>query len=94
MEMSKALGVHVAKTQGKYLDIPLQWGRVSKKTYSELLEKFSNRMVGQKTKCSNVAGINALIESVLDHVLNHVMPMLKLLEGLVNKIDKQQITIP
>lgn len=88
MGMARALRVQVANHPGKYLGIPLQWGRISEKTYSELLEKLSNRMAGWKSKSLNIAGRSVLIKSVLDPVSNHVMSMLKLPKGLINKIDK------
>ncbi|XP_026422703.1 uncharacterized protein LOC113318700 isoform X1 [Papaver somniferum] len=88
MSMAKALRVQVAETPGKYLGIPLQWGRVSEKTFADLLEKLSNKMVGWKSKSLNIAGRTILIKSVLDTVSNHVMSMLKFPKGLVNKIDK------
>ncbi|XP_026451117.1 uncharacterized protein LOC113351325 [Papaver somniferum] len=88
MGMARALKVQVASTPGKYSGIPLQWGRLSENTFHDLLENLSNRMIGWKSKSLNIAGRSVLIKSVLDHVWNHVMAILKLPKGLVNKIDK------
>ncbi|XP_026445863.1 uncharacterized protein LOC113346321 [Papaver somniferum] len=48
----------------------------------------ANRMQGWKSKTLNMAGISTLIRSVLDPVSNHVMSMLKIPKGLLNRLNK------
>ncbi|XP_026416598.1 uncharacterized protein LOC113312041 [Papaver somniferum] len=86
--MENALRVQVASHPGKYLGIPLQWGRVSENTYVDLTEKIENRLQGSKVRTLNMAGRSTLIRSVLDPVSNHIMSMLKLPKGLFNKVNR------
>lgn len=86
--MARALKVQVAKDPGKYLGIPLQWGRIGTNTYLHLTEKLANRMQGWNSKTLNPAGRTTLIKYVLDPVSNHIMSMLKLPKSLITKIDR------
>ncbi|XP_026429515.1 uncharacterized protein LOC113325863 [Papaver somniferum] len=53
--MANALGVQVAASPGKYLGIPLQWGRVSEKTYFDIVEKASDLWNANHTKGASVS---------------------------------------
>lgn len=86
--MANALKVQLAKNPGKYLGIPLQWGRISEKTYSEMTEKMINKLQGWKTKNLNIAGRTTLLKSVLDPISNHMMSMFKLTKGLISRLNR------
>ncbi|XP_026379071.1 uncharacterized protein LOC113273634 [Papaver somniferum] len=86
--MARALNVQVATNPGKYLGIHMQWGRISAKTYLEIVEKIENRLHGWKARDLNIAGRITLLKSVLDPVTNYVMSLLKLPKGLYNKLNR------
>lgn len=86
--MTNALRVQVFTNPGKYLGIPLQWGIISEKTFSEIVEKVGNRMQGCKSRNLSLDGRFTKITSTIDPVTYHVMSMVKLPKGLISKIDK------
>ncbi|XP_026416488.1 uncharacterized protein LOC113311918 [Papaver somniferum] len=63
---------------GKYLGVPVQWGRVIASTFADLTDKFINRMQGWKSTSLTFAGRTTLLKAALDPVSNHLMTVLKL----------------
>lgn len=86
------LKVKYQEDPGKYLGVPVQWGRVTASTFSDLTDKFVNRMQGWKSTSLNFAGRTTLLKTALDPVSNHLMTVLKLpmkITKLLNRYKRE-----
>jgi len=73
---------------GKYLGCPVFQKRPNSTTFSELIDKAMNKLVGWKAKCLSKGGRSILIQSHLESLPAHTMQCFQLLAGVANNIDK------
>ena len=79
--------IRFATNLGKYLGFPLISGRVSKATFSELLERVQNRLASWKDRLLNRAGRVCLAKSILSSLPIHLMQFLWLPKNVCLSID-------
>ena len=77
-----------SESLGKYLGCPVFQKRPNVTTFSELIEKAMNKLVGWKAKCLSKAGRIILIQSHLESLPAHTMQCFQLPAGVANNIDK------
>ena len=73
---------------GKYLGCPVFQKRPNSTTFSELIDKAMNKLVGWKAKCLSKVGRSVLIQSHLESLPAHTMQCFQLPAGVGNNIDK------
>ncbi|KAK2638500.1 hypothetical protein Ddye_026295 [Dipteronia dyeriana] len=73
---------------GRYLGIPLNHGRISSKTYKEIVEKTQKRLATWKSDSLSLAGRATLIKVMTSAILFYAMQFVKLPSEICNKLDK------
>lgn len=86
--ISNILGIPLTNNLGKYLGVPIIHGRVTKQTYSEVLEKVQSRLSGWKAKNLSLAGRVTLKNSVTSSLPLYTMKSTKLPLAIFDNIDK------
>ena len=86
--ISQILGIPLTKNLGKSLGVPIIHGRVTKQTYSEVLEKVQSRLSGWKAKNLSLAGRVTLRNSVTSSLPLYTMKSTKLPLAICENIEK------
>ncbi|KAE8713526.1 hypothetical protein F3Y22_tig00110206pilonHSYRG00050 [Hibiscus syriacus] len=71
--ISQRFGFEEVKDLGKYLGVPLLHNRVTKDTYSYLIDRLTQRLSGWMTKCLTLAGRITLAKATLQAIPVYVM---------------------
>lgn len=87
-EISHICGSPLTTDLGKYLGMPLIHSRVSKTTYSDLVDKVQNRLAGWKSKTLSMAGRLTLIQAVTASIPVYAMQTAKLPASTCDTLDK------
>ena len=87
-DISAICGSPLTGDLGKYLGMPLIHSRVSKNTYSDLVDKVQSRLAGWKSKILNIAGRVTLIQAVNSSIPVYAMQTAKLPISTAMTLDK------
>ena len=61
-DISRELGVSTTDDLGRYLGMPAIHGRVTKRTFQQVLDRINKRLAGWKTKVLSLAGRATLVQ--------------------------------
>ena len=86
--MSRRSGFQVTKDMGKYLGVPLIHHRVTKNTYSYLIENMQKKLAGWKASNLSLAGKITFCKSVLSTIPLYPMQAVVIPEHTCNEIEK------
>ncbi|XP_024190144.1 uncharacterized protein LOC112194121 [Rosa chinensis] len=86
--ISGICGSPLTKDLGKYLGVPLLHSRVTKLTYSEMIDKVHGRLCGWKSKTLSMAGRLTLINSVTASIPIYTMQTAKIPLSTCDALDK------
>lgn len=78
----------LADDLGRYLGVPLLHQRVTKRTYSAIIEKVNKRLVSWKRKTLSLAGRVTLIKSVTSVIPTYVMQTRRIPSAVCEPLDK------
>lgn len=87
-ELSSRANMPRTRDLGHYLEVQLVHTRCTKEMYGDLLDKFSRRLSGWKSKCLSLAGRIKLAKSVLNSISIYRMQTAKFLMSVNQHIDK------
>ncbi|WCJ25238.1 hypothetical protein M5689_007137 [Euphorbia peplus] len=87
-QLNKACGIPLTSSLGDYLGVPLCSGRVTKATFTNVVEAVQSRLSAWKVNSLSLAGRMTLIQSVTGTVPNHIMQSNLLPSSILNEIDK------
>lgn len=82
----RVCGIPIIEDLGKYLGVPLIHGRVTRQTYSYIINQ--QRLAGWKSQCLSIAGRTTLIQSVTAALLVYTMQMAWLPADTCEALDK------
>lgn len=88
MEPCRSLGISIAADLGKYLGVPLLHKRVTKVTFSPLVQNVQRKLAGWKGRFLSMAGRTALIRSMLMAIPYYQMQTLLLPKGVLGEIEQ------
>ncbi|XP_074296948.1 uncharacterized protein LOC141627613 [Silene latifolia] len=71
--VSNTLGFDITNDLGSYLGMPTINGRVTRNTFSNIVERFNQRLAGWSTKHLSLAGRATLVQSTLSSMANYSM---------------------
>ena len=74
---------------GRYLGVPTIWGRVTKATYQQVVERVKKRLADWKTKCLSLAGHITLIQLTIAAILSYTMQTSKLPRATCGELDRK-----
>ncbi|XP_061993910.1 uncharacterized protein LOC133711840 [Rosa rugosa] len=86
--ISRTCGSPLTKDLGKYLGMPLLHSRLTKHTYSEMVDKVHSRLAGWKCKTLSMAGRLTLINSVTASIPIYTMQTAKIPISTCDSLDK------
>ncbi|CAN1123634.1 Putative ribonuclease H protein At1g65750 [Linum perenne] len=81
--------LEVTRDLGRYLGVPILHGRVTKQTYSYVLDRLDNKLAGWKAENLSLAGRVTLASSVLNSIPSYVMQTAFLPVSLCDQIDRK-----
>ncbi|CAL1355372.1 unnamed protein product [Linum trigynum] len=87
--LSAALDIPVTKNLGRYLGVPVIHGRVSKATYTNLIDRIDSRLAGWKVNSLSLAGRITLAQAVLSSLPAYTMQTALLPAYVREYIDKK-----
>jgi hypothetical protein len=87
-EISNTCGSPLTNDLGKYLGMPLIHSRVSKSTYSDLIDKVQSRLAGWKSNSLSMAGRLTLLQAVNASIPIYAMQTAKLPISTCDSLDK------
>lgn len=87
-ELAQAIGIPITNDLGRYLGVPSIHGRVTKSTFSVLLDRITARLEGWKTKQLSLTGHQVLAQSILSIVPYSTMQTCLLPAGICEQIDR------
>ncbi|CAL1381562.1 unnamed protein product [Linum trigynum] len=87
--ISNALNIPTTANLGRYLGVPVIHDRVSKATYTELIDRIDKRLAGWKVKSLSLAGRITLAQSVLSSLPAYTRQTLLLPASVREYIDKK-----
>lgn len=87
-KMSRRTEVALTNDLGKYLGMPVLHQRVSRETYSGVLDKVYSRLAGWKRKCLSFAARVTLIQSVLAAIPTYAMQTARLPSSVIEELQK------
>lgn len=87
-ELSTNLGIATTRDLGRYLSVPVLHNRITKETYSYLVDKVHSRLAGWKAKQLSMAGQITLIRSVLALIPTYTMQTIHLPASICDSLDK------
>ncbi|CAN1808124.1 Putative ribonuclease H protein At1g65750 [Linum perenne] len=88
-DIAGILGIGVTRDLGRYLGVPILHGRVTKQTYSYILDRLDNKLAGWKAENLSLAGRVTLASSVLNSIPSYVMQTAFLPISLCDQIDRK-----
>ncbi|CAN1165251.1 Putative ribonuclease H protein At1g65750 [Linum perenne] len=88
-EITSILGIRATQNLGRYLGVPVLHGRVTKHTYSYILDRMDSKLAGWKADNLSLAGRITLASSVLNSIPSYVMQTAFLPLSLCDKIDRK-----
>lgn len=86
-EISRMAEIPITTDLGRYLGVPLIHGRVTKKTYWPLVERFQAKLANWKINQLSLAGRCILVKSAAAPIALHTMQSAKLPSGVCDKLD-------
>ncbi|CAN1130010.1 Putative ribonuclease H protein At1g65750 [Linum perenne] len=72
-EIVSILGISATRDLGRYLGVPILHGRVTKHTYSYILDRLDRKLAGWKADNLSLAGRVTLASSVLNSIPSYIM---------------------
>ncbi|XP_031111969.1 uncharacterized protein LOC116015942 [Ipomoea triloba] len=86
--ISETLGMLVVSDMGKYLGVPSHHGRLSKESFSGIIDRIRAKLAGWKSKSLSLAGRYTLVQSVLTSIPYYTMQTTLLPKGVVLAIER------
>ncbi|XP_031124379.1 uncharacterized protein LOC116027093 [Ipomoea triloba] len=88
-DIATRLSIEQTDNLGKYLGVPSIHGRVTCRTYYELLDRINSRLEGWRSKLLSMAGKVTLAKLVLNAIPLYTMQTTALLKGICQEIEKR-----
>lgn len=80
-------GFEEVPSLGKYLDMPIFTGKITKAAYSYIIDNIRKKLTAWRMNNLNFAGCITLIISVITSIPNYAMQSVPLSKGICHKID-------
>lgn len=87
-DICRECGIAMTDDLGKYLGVPLIHKRVTKHTYSHIVEKVQARLTGWKANCLSLAGRATLVQAVTSAIPTYTMQATSIPKTTCNAIEK------
>ncbi|XVF22870.1 hypothetical protein REPUB_Repub12eG0208500 [Reevesia pubescens] len=87
-ELELLSGMRHTLSLGKYLGVQIHDKRVTKNTFSDLLDKVKKRLSGWKAKQLSLAGRQTLVQSVFSTIATYTMQSSRLPVSVSNAVDR------
>lgn len=85
--LCQILGIDLTADLGKYLGVPLIHSRVTKLTFTPILQKVQQKLSSWQGPFLNIAGRSVLIKSILSVVPYYFMQSLLIPKGIIKEIE-------
>ena len=86
--LGRLLGMKVTNNLGRYLGVPLIYGRITKETYKYIIERVDKRLKDCSSRRLSMAGRLMLNQTVLSVILSFTMQTAALAKTTCSAIDK------
>lgn len=86
--LGKLTGIPITKDFGMYLGVPVLHSRVTRRTYSYLVEKVKRKLANWKIDSLSFAARATLVQTVTSTIPFYVMQRVKIAEATLKEIDR------
>ncbi|KAE8702100.1 hypothetical protein F3Y22_tig00110503pilonHSYRG00817 [Hibiscus syriacus] len=86
--INSAFGFQEVQNLGKYLGVPLLYSRITRASYSYIVSRVRDKLIGWKAKSLSLAGMITLAKAVLSSIPFYSMQSTKLLKGICDEIKR------